>query len=335
MKFGVSIPTCREGLNLPLPFSSIDETVQLAVDAEAMGFDSAWGNDHVTPPAYVRDDYADPPRFYEPLIVLAAAAARTSRIRLGTGVLIAPMREPVYLAKQVATLDQLSGGRFTLGLGTGAYREEFEAALPRLKQAKRGAMLDEIVDGLTLLFTERRASYAGRYVEFDGVELYPKPVQHPLPIYFGGNSPEVLRRVAARGAGWIAGALPPDLVAKGRQHLMELAAESGRDVSAIDIAPQYVCSIATSHDRAVERFRSSRFYVHLRTLSQSTLRGQDMDLLEQNNLVGTPAELQERIGFLEEHGVTSLGATVFAAETPAQMHEDMQLFAEEVIPHFR
>ena len=335
MKFGVSIPTCREGLNLPLPFSSIEETVELAVDAEVLGFDSVWGNDHITAPTYVRRDYPDPPRFYEPLIVFAAAAARTSRIRFGTGVLVAPMREPVYLAKQVATLDQLSGGRFTLGLGTGAYREEFEATLPRLKDAKRGAMLDEMVDALALLFTERRASYSGRYVEFEGIELYPKPIQRPLPIYFGGNSPEVLRRVAARGQGWIAGALAPDLVSEGRRQLMELAAEAGRDGKAIDIAPQYVCSIASSHDRAVGRFRASRFYVHLKTLSQSTLRGQDMDLLEQNNLVGTPAELQERIGSLAEHGVTSLGATVFAADTPDQMREDMQLFAEEVIPHFR
>jgi probable F420-dependent oxidoreductase len=335
MKFGVSIPTCREGLNLPLPFSTIEETVQLAVDAEALGFDSVWGNDHVTAPSYVRRDYSDPPRFYEPLIVFAAAAARTSSIRFGTGVLVAPMREPVYLAKQVATLDQLSGGRLTLGLGTGAYREEFEAVRPRLKGAKRGAMLDEMVDALTLLFAERSVSYAGSYVEFDGIELYPKPVQQPLPIYFGGNSPEVLRRVAVRGQGWIAGALAPALVAEGRRHLLAFASEAGRDGELIDIAPQYVCSIAPSHDEAVRQFRASRFYIHLKTLSESTLRGQDMDRLEQNNLVGTPAELQERIGSLKDYGATSLGATVFAADTPERMRDDMQLFAEEVIPHFR
>ena len=335
MKFGVSLPTCREGLNLPLPFSSVEETVQLACDAETLGFDSAWGNDHITAPAYVRADYADPPRFYEPLIVFAAAAARTSRIRFGTGVLVAPMREPVYLAKQLATLDHVSGGRLTVGLGTGAYREEFEAAFPARKDANRGEILDETVDALKLLFTERRASYAGRHVRFNGVELYPKPLQDPLPLYFGGNSAAVLARVARHGDGWIAGALAPERVVEGRERLLALASDAGRDGTKIDIAPQFVCSIASTHEQAVANFRASRFYVHLLTLGASTLRGQDMDRLEQSNLVGSPDELGERIASLREHGVTSLSATVFVSDSPARMREDMQLFAEEVIPHFR
>jgi probable F420-dependent oxidoreductase len=335
MNFGVSLPTCREGLNLPLPFGSVNETIQLACDAEELGFDSAWGNDHITAPAYVRSDYADPPRFYEPLIVLAAAAARTTRIRLGTGVLVAPMREPVYLAKQLATLDNVSGGRLIVGLGTGAYREEFEAAFPRRKHANRGDLLDESVDALLLLFSERRASYAGRHVAFDEVELFPKPTQQPLPLYFGGNSPAVLKRVASRGQGWIAGALAPDLVAQGRDELVRLAALAGRDGTAIDIAPQFVCSIASTRERAVRKFRESRFYVHLRTLADSTLRGQDMERLEHNNLVGSPDMLCERIALLEQSGVTTLAATVFVSDTPRQMQEDMQFFAEEVMAHFR
>ena len=335
MRFGVSIPTCREGLNLPLPFSSIEETVQLACDAEALGFDSAWGNDHITAPAYVRADYADPPRFYEPLIVFAAAAARTTRIRFGTGVLVAPMREPVYLAKQLATLDHVSGGRLTVGLGIGAYREEFEAAFPARSGANRGEILDEMVEALKLLFSERRASYAGRHVQFDGVELFPKPLQEPLPLYFGGNSRRVLQRVATHGDGWIAAALAPERVLEGRDLLLTLAADAGRDGNLIDIAPQFVCSIARTPEAAVANFRASRFAVHLQTLGSSTLRGQDMDRHAQNNLVGTPDEIGERIASLHEHGVTSLAATVFASDSPSEMRDDMQLFAEEVIPHFR
>src|SRR5438045_2322065 len=121
MFVGMSIPTCKEGLSLPTPFCSPEQVVRMCIRAEALGYHSVWGNDHITPPKYVRDDYPEPPNFYEPLITLAFAAQATSSLRLGTSVLVLPMREPTYLAKTVATLDAFSGGRLILGVGVGAY----------------------------------------------------------------------------------------------------------------------------------------------------------------------------------------------------------------------
>ena len=289
LRFGVSLPTCKEGLNLPLPFASIQQTVQLIIDAEQLGYDSAWGNDHITAPTYVRRDYADPPNFYEPLIVFAAAAQATSRIRLGTAVLVLPMREPVYLAKQLATLDQLSRGRVIAGVGAGAYREEFEALHPNLASVRRSELVDEGIAALRALFSERTASFSGKHIAFRNIELSPKPAQVPLPIYVGGNSRAVVERAARLGDGWIAASTTAAALRDGVSQLQELAAQHGRDPATIDIAPQFICTIARTEAEALRRFRESRLYVHLQSLSGSTLRDTGVEGLEQRNLIGSPS----------------------------------------------
>jgi probable F420-dependent oxidoreductase len=335
IKFGVSVPTCKEGLNLPLPFADGEAILGLIQLADELGFDSVWGNDHITPPAYVRRDFPDPPNFYEPLVIFAAAAGMTSRVKLGPAVLVLPFREPVFLAKQLATLDRVSGGRLILAVGTGAYREEFESLYPRLKGAHRGRMLDEGIEALHRLFTQRRAHFEGEYYAFDGIELYPKPVQDPLPIFMGGNSSQVIQRAAERGQGWMPAAVSAEEIGRGRQELHRLASAAGRDPQAIDIAPQVMCCMARTHEEAVARFRASRMYVHLQTLSESTLRGKALGRMEEINLVGSPDEVVERIGKLAEVGVTTLGAMSFLSETKEIMAEDMAFFASEIMPHFR
>ena len=182
MDIGLAIPTCKEGLSLPVNFCTPAEVVQMAVRAEELGYHSVWGNDHITPPKYVRDDYPEPPNFNEPLITLAFCAQATSRLRIGTSVIVLPMREPVYLAKQLATLDAFSGGRLTVGVGTGSYREEFERLRPRDKRVRRANLVDESLRVLRLLWEERSATFEGRHVAFEGIELRPKPVQRPLPL---------------------------------------------------------------------------------------------------------------------------------------------------------
>jgi probable F420-dependent oxidoreductase len=335
MKFGVSIPTCKEGLNLPLPFADAEAILGLIQLADELGFDSVWGNDHITPPAYVRSEFPDPPNFYEPLVIFAAAARMTRHVKLGPAVLVLPFREPVFLAKQLATLDQVSGGRLILAVGTGAYREEFEALHPRLKGAHRGKMLDESIEALHRLFTQRRAQFEGDYYAFDGIELHPKPVQDPLPIYMGGNSPKVIQRAAERGQGWMPAAVSAEEIGRGRHELHRLARAAGRDPNAIEIAPQLMCCMGKTHEEAVARFRRSRMFVHLQTLSQSTLRGQALDRMEEINLVGSPDEVVERIGKLAGVGVTTLGAMSFLSETKEIMAEDMAFFAQEIMPRFR
>src|SRR5690606_12546577 len=130
IRFGLGVPTGTEGMMYPVPYADIEQAVELSIAADRMGFDSVWGNAHVSTQRYVRDESDDPPRFYDPLSYLTYVAARTTRVKLGTAVLVLPFRHPVVVAKQIATIDQLSGGRVILGVGIGAYREEFEAMWP-------------------------------------------------------------------------------------------------------------------------------------------------------------------------------------------------------------
>ncbi|MDE3075381.1 MAG: TIGR03619 family F420-dependent LLM class oxidoreductase [Chloroflexota bacterium] len=334
MKIGMSIPTCKEGLSLPTPFCSPAQVVRMAELAEKLGFHSVWGNDHITPPKYVRDDYPEPPNFYEPLTTLSFVGQATSTIRLGSSVLVLPMREPVYTAKTVATLDAFSGGRFILGVGTGAYREEFERLRPAQAKSNRGEMMDESVEILRLLFENRSASYRGRYYQFDGIELAPKPAQRPLPIFFGGNDVNVIRRAARWGQGWFPAAVGMDDLKRGIEALHRCCGEIGRDPRQIEIAPQLTCGIGRTHEAGLAQFRRSRMYTHLQTLSASTLKHQDFSQVEQNNLVGSTADIAEKIERLEEVGVTMMASLSFTSGSYEEMLDDMQLFAEEVLPAF-
>lgn len=332
MDVGVAIPTCKEGLSSPVPFARPEQVIELIVRAEALGYHSVWGNDHITAPRYVRESFAEPPNFYEPLIALAAAASVTRRIRLATATVVLPLREPVFLAKQVATLDRFSGGRVILGVGTGAYREEFERLHPRLRGARRGDMAEESLTILRRLFTERQVSHDGHYYAFDGIELAPMPLQRPLPIFVGGNHPNVVGRAARHGQGWLPASLDRDSIARGVERLRAEARAAGRDASAIAVAPQLICAIAGTHEAAVDKFRRSWMYQHLRTLTASTLRQQEFARLEEYNLVGSPDELVEKIRQLRAVGVTMLAAMNFVGGAVAEWFEDMQHFAEAVLP---
>ena len=143
MKFSISLPTGFEGVMYPIPFVEPGDFVRMAQLCETLGYDSVWGNDHITSQHYVRELFPDKaPNFYEVLTVLSFCAAATTRIRVGTALTVLPMRDPFWLAKQAATIDQLSNGRLVLALGVGAYREEFAAWAPRLApKARRGEMM--------------------------------------------------------------------------------------------------------------------------------------------------------------------------------------------------
>jgi len=334
LRFGVHIPTCIEGMMYPVPFARPEDILPTAQLAERVGFDSVWGNDHMTTQRYVQREWPEPPNFYEPLVTFTWVAARTERIRLASVIILLPMRTMPVLAKQVATLDQLSGGRVILGVGTGAYREEYEALYPDARDAKRGEIVDEGMRALRLLFTERKASFRGRHVRFQDVECFPKPRQSPLPMYAGGNHPEVRRRAGEYGEGWMPAVLAPEEIARGVEDVHRAAARAGRDGARIDIAPQFACSIGRTHEEAVKRFHASQLYKHLESLKRSTLREQTGGF-EQRNLIGSPGEICERIRVYQQAGVTTLSGLLFVANTVPEMQEAIDLFGREVIPNFR
>jgi probable F420-dependent oxidoreductase len=174
----------------------------LARDAEDAGFDSLWAGEHVVlpdprvPPSPL--DPADP--ILDPVASLTWVAAHTSRIRLATGIVILPQRNPVVLAKQLASLDVLSGGRLIFGVGVGYLEPEFRAVGADF--AERGAVTDEYLDAIAHLWYEQHPAYHGRFVDFGGVDAHPRPVQQPIPVVIGGHSAPAFRRAAARAHGW-------------------------------------------------------------------------------------------------------------------------------------
>jgi alkanesulfonate monooxygenase SsuD/methylene tetrahydromethanopterin reductase-like flavin-dependent oxidoreductase (luciferase family) len=175
-------------------------------------------------------------------------------------------------------------------------------------------------------------SHAGRYYAFDGLDLAPMPLQRPLPIFVGGNHPAVVERAARHGEGWLPASMGRETLARGVRRLREAAHEARRDPSAIAVAPQLICAIAPTHEAAVAKFRASWMYQHLRSLTASTLRDQNLARLEEYNLVGSPDELIERIGLLRAVGVTMLAATNFVGSSVGEWLDDMQHFAEAVLP---
>ena len=332
MRFSVHLPTCTEGLVNPIPFAAPEDFVRIARAAERLGYDAVWGNDHITAAPYVRTRFSDPPNFYEVLITLATVGAQTERIRLGTAVLVLPLRDPVLLAKQVATLDQLTGGRVILAVGLGAYREEFVAQWPRLAGARRGDLLDEGLAALRRLFTDREASHAGPYYAFEKIELFPNPRQHPLPIYIGGHNEAAVARSARLGQGWLPGWRPFSEVKERTALLRRLTAEAGRPPREVEAAVQFTLFMGRTPEEAAAGYRKTGM-VHHRTSLAST--GRDPALAEANNLIGSPASLLEKLAFLEGAGVDHVCAIQLPQNSVTEMLEHMEWFARDVVTPFR
>lgn len=330
--FSVGFPTGMEGLTYPIPFSDPEALVKIAQHAEALGYHSVWGNDHMTTQHYVRDEFPVPPRFWEPLVTYSFLAAHTTKLRFGTGVLVLPMRRDIVVtAKQIATLDHFSNGRVEIGVGVGAYREEFEALNPD-GQVHRGDMVEEGVRALQLLFSERVASFDGKYYKFKDVELFPKPKQARLPIYFGGNNPAHLRRTAECADGWIPAGLPVDTLRRMVGELKQMTETAGRKFSDLQIAPQYVVHLGRDQKKAVARYRESQMFKHFESLKKSTLKGQASVKSEDINLVGSIETVIERAQAFRDAGVTHFLGLFFAANSVPELMDQMQMFAEEIRP---
>jgi probable F420-dependent oxidoreductase len=193
--------------------SQPDALVRAAQTAEAAGFDSLWAGEHIVLP-----DPQVPPSPMHPqdpaldsLLALTWAAACTTTIRLATGIVILPQRNPVVLAKQVATLDVLSGGRVMLGIGAGYLEPEFRAVGANF--AERGAVTDEYLDAMRALWYDQHPAYHGRFADFAGIDAHPRPVQRPIPLIAAGHSAPAYRRAVARAHGWYGYWLTPQQAA--------------------------------------------------------------------------------------------------------------------------
>lgn len=240
MKFGLAYANT-------IPFTDPGPATDLVVAAEEVGFESVWTVEHVIWPHEYDSVYPYHPTgkmpgtpevpIPDPLVWLTWIAAVTSRIRLGTGVMILPLRNPLVLAKQLATLDHLSGGRMELGVGAGWLEEEFSAV--GVPFAGRGRRVDETIDAMRLLWSETSASFAGEVFSFEGVALNPKPVGGAIPIVVGGQSNAAIRRTVARGDGFYPGPDSLEELERIIGALHDACEVAGRDVAEIEISAAF------------------------------------------------------------------------------------------------
>jgi probable F420-dependent oxidoreductase len=214
--------------------------INLARAAEAAGFDSLWAGEHIILP---ESSTRIPPthRYLNPLLALTFVAAHTKTIRLGTGVLLLPQHQPLILAKELATLDVLSGGRLMVGVGVGWSEEEYQAL--GVPYHERGARTDEYLAAMRAIWSEEKPAYHGQYVSFQGVQAHPHPVQKPAPpIITGGTAPAVIRRTIEQANGWYGFALDLDQTANILAQLRKAANHYHRPASLgeleISVAPR-------------------------------------------------------------------------------------------------
>ena len=231
------------GVAVPLPAYLVDVGA-MAGKAEALGFESFWCAEHPFIPVrsasrfpgsedgVIPESYS---HFVDPFVALARASGTTTRIKLGTGIVLVPERHPLLLAKEVSTLDHFSGGRFLFGIGAGWLREETEIMGGDFDH--RWTQTRESVLAMKELWTKPEAEFHGRYYNFPPVRSYPKPAQKPHPpVILGGGAKRVLERVVAWGDGWLPNRTTPDQLRESRATLDRLAKDAGRDPNAISIS---------------------------------------------------------------------------------------------------
>ena len=225
------------------PFSDGAAAVAMAQAAEASGFESLWTVEHVVVPSGYESQYPYDPSgkmpggeefaIPDPLVWLSFVAGVTSTIRLATGILILPQRNPVVLAKEVATLDHLSGGRMELGIGVGWLEEEFDAI--GVPFADRGRRTDDHVAAMRALWSQDKATHHSDFTDFDDCISLPHPVDGSVPIHVGGHTEVAARRAGRLGDGFFPGKGTPAELADLFEVVRATAREHGRDPSAIEL----------------------------------------------------------------------------------------------------
>lgn len=236
MQFGIMFANSATGGDAEL-------TTTLATTAEEVGFESVWTVEHVVVPAgyessypYSRSGRMPGPEGFpipDPYIWLTWVAAVTTRLRLGTGITILPQRNPLVTAKEVATLDRLSGGRVLLGVGAGWLEEEFRAL--GVPFERRGARLDEYIRAMRVLWSEESPTFHGEFVDFADCYCQPQPVDGAVPVHIGGHTERAARRAGELGDGFFPGNSRPEQLTSLLEVMRKAASEHGRDADAIEI----------------------------------------------------------------------------------------------------
>jgi probable F420-dependent oxidoreductase len=324
MKFGLRLPSFALGPKT----ATLQEMGRYLRTAEDLGFDSAVCIDHllVVPPATVRT-------WLEPMVLLAALAGVTRTIKLGPLVLVLPLRNPVYFAKEWATFDVLCGGRSILGLGVGWHDKEFAAM--NVPRQERGRRMDEMLEAILALWAGDNVTYRGRYYQFEEITVEPKPLQRPHPpIWIGGGTqpfekiynqtvPDitpVLRRIARYAATWVPHSpSTPEMVKADWDRIQTFMAQLGRKPSDLTKAYSnfvYVLKKGEKPAAAIPHF--------------STISGMDLDFWRTYYLVGEAEEVAGKIlAKIEALG----GGVEHVILNPVNWElEQLEMLAHDVLP---
>lgn len=282
---------------------------------EELGYDSLWVWDHIL--------LGVEPNFpiMDSLTTLTAIAARTKRLKLGTGILVLPLRNPVALAKQLATMDHFSDGRLIMGMASGWYKREFDAM--GIPFEKRGKLMDENLEILNRLWTEDKVDGTYMAHNISKAVMYPKPVQRPrMPILIGGYVDKVLQRAATTGDGWLTYFYEPASFAKSWAKLRTYAKEGGKDPDALLNASQLPIMVGPSKAAVREEMmdwlnKEWDFPVHSDCSRESAIMG----------------SVDECVAQLKEHLAVGVQKIIFV---PYKYRMDqVEMIAKEIIPRLK
>jgi len=267
---------------LNLGVKTVEEMVGLAQYIESIGFESAWTFEHVMVPLDYQSKYpyskdgkmggGSTNSFIDPLIALAAIAASTTTLRLGTGVNIVSQANPLLLAKQAASLDVVSNGRFMLGAGIGWLQEEFDAM--GVPFERRGARFDDYMQALRKVWSGDVVEHQSEFINWSGFHSYPLPVQRPgVPIIMGGSKGKIYERIAKYGDGWFAPTNNAAGLAPMLEPLKAACADEGRDYGSIELTSMWDTQDGLDGIKAFEDIGVSRVIVPIFALGKNPLEG--------------------------------------------------------------
>jgi len=262
-------------VNLMFPDPTL--IIDFAQQAEQAGVESLWTFEHVVVPEDYESRYpydksgkmgASPEtNFVDPMVCLAAIAAATSTIRLGTGVNILSQSNPMFIAKQTASLDFMSQGRFMLGVGIGWLEEEFRAM--GVPFEKRGARFDDYVQAMRKVWSGEVVEHQSEFIDWSGFKSYPLPAQSPMPVIIGGAQGKVYQRIARYGDGWYAPTQSPEDLAPRLEELKTVCAAEGRDYAEIEITAMWTMRGGMDELKAYADLGVARLNVPLAALREA------------------------------------------------------------------
>lgn len=330
--FGIRVPNSG-------PLASPASIVTVAKEAEALGYDSIWVHDHLTWTEEIHRTHIssgsdealktnENPDFYEAVATLSYLAGLVRSVRIGIACLMLPCRNPIYAAKQTATLDVLSGGRLDLGVGIGspATIKSREYEVIGVDRRVRGKICDDYVGAMKAVWTSHPSSYEGRFLSFKDAEIFPKPLQKPHPpLWVGGWTEAAIKRTAMLGDGWLPAWLTPEDIGSRYRRLKEMAGQFGRDGDAIHLGIEVYASIDEDSSKAKQNalgtFQASRGTYE---------REMTLEYLESVSLIGSPEEIREKVRAYAGAGVSHFEIK-FIYPTMDKHLEMMRLFSEEVL----